>query len=281
MKLNRILNLTIALSALIAFSSCSDDEDDPLAVGPSLSVTEITTATANGADITVFQGETLKFAWDARKGDVDMETFTIVTMGVNSISPVPNSFNGESFPYDISNANDELYVDSVGFSAGQNVGTTTYTFTVTDAAGLTQSVSYDVMVEENIVEVDLSDPIDFTWMRVAGASGTGLSDFGLAWNSNTATNASITISAMGAEKMVILNASDYVDISTEQELAAAIDAGTSAAIYQNVSVAQSASYNDVIGVRYNGTDFILNIQSATVVTGGAGTTVTIQGEYKN
>lgn len=134
------------LSIGIIVSSCSDDDDgDPNAPDPILTLTELTTGESDG-NATVTPGTTLQFMWDARKANDDLETFEISMSGPNAISPVPTSNQGNTFPYDIANADDELYIDTLTITAGTFSGVTTYSFTVTDKNGSTVTKTFDITV---------------------------------------------------------------------------------------------------------------------------------------
>ncbi len=267
--------LAFALAGLFAFTSCQDDEDDSL--GAFLSVTEAGSGSTGGA-ITISQGEALSFAIDARKGDSDMETFAVSLSGVNTVNPIPTSLQGNTFPYTLSNADDETYTDTIVFAnAGANIGNTVYTFTVTDKDGNTDVVTYNVTVDAGTTA--LSSANAFTWERVAGDPATGLAQFGLAWTSNSATSAIVAVDA--ATTMVELASADWMNIMTQEDLATAIAAGTAVTEYRGVSSSQNDTYDDVLGVSHNGTDYLIHITQGTVSTSGAGTTITITGEYKN
>jgi hypothetical protein len=267
--------LALAFAGLFAITSCTDDDETSLAAF--LTVTEAGSGSTGGA-ITITQGETLSFAIDSRKGDSDMETFAISISGVNTVNPIPTSLQGNSFPYTLSNADDETYLDTVVFvSAGNNLGNTVYTFTVTDKDGNTDEVSFNVTVDAGTTA--LSSPSAFTWTRVGGAAATGLDQFGLKWTSNSSTSAIVALDA--GTKMVELTPADWSSIATQEDLASAISSGTSVTEYRGVSSSANGTYDDVLGVNYNGVNYILNITQGAVTTGTAGTTITINGEYKN
>lgn len=267
--------LAFALAGLFAFTSCEEDADASL--GAFLSVTESGSG-SNGGSITISQGETLSFTIDARKGDSDMETFAISVSGVNTVNPIPTSLQGNTFPYTLSNADDETYADTVVFvNAGNNIGNTIYTFTVTDKDGNTDEVSFTVAVDAGTTA--LSSPTAFTWERVGSNNATGLAQFGLKWTSNTSTSAIVAVDA--ATTLVELASGDWTSITTQEDLSTAIAAGTAVTEYRGVSATQNDTYDDVLGVTHNGTDYIIHITQGTVSTGGAGTTITITGEYKN
>jgi hypothetical protein len=267
--------LAFALAGMFAFTSCEDDNETTL--GPSLLVSEMGSGASSSA-ITINLGETLSFAIDARRGESDMETFSISVAGVNTVNPIPTSLQGNTFPYDIANADDETYLDTVLFvNAAANLGTTSYTFTVTDKDGNTDEVSFNVTVESATTALSASSA--FTWERVGGAAATGLAQFGLSWTSNSSTSAIVALDA--ATKMVELSAADWTSIPTQEGLASAISGASAVTEYTGVSSSASNTYDDVLGVSHNGVSYILNITNGNVTTGASGTTITITGEYKN
>ncbi len=273
MKRRKLFTLGIACAAIMFTTSCSDDDAD--AVGPRLDVTENMSG-STGSEITVTPGSTLQFIWDARKGDTDLQTFTVSTSGTNTVSPIPTSELGATFPYTIPNARKALYIDTLEFNAGSNLGVTTYTFTIRDELGNSASRSFDVTVAA--ASTLLSAPQNFTWQRVGGQNGTGLSQFGLQWTNNSATNAII---AVNGATMVPLQASAWTNITTQEELDNAINTGTPVTQYTGVSSQQSGTYNDVLGVSYQDNNYLIHVTNGTVTTGGSGTTIVITGQYKD
>ncbi len=262
--------------AMMVFTtSCSDDDDsDP--VGPRLDVVEVSSG-ADGGEITITQGQTISFEWDARSGETNLQSLSVSVNGANAVSPLPQTNEGYDLPYTISNSENTLYVDGIDFpNAGNNTGTTDYSFTVTDGIGLTATVSFSVIVIP--AESNLTEAIDFQWTRLAGAPGLGLAQFGLEWTSNSSTNAIVAVD--GDTQMFSLPQSAWTNITTQEELSSAIANGTSITQYTNVSVEQSGTYNDVLGVIHNDTEYLINVQQGTVTTVTGGTNITISGQYK-
>jgi len=263
-------------ATLIFTTSCSDDDDENDPVGPRLDVVEVASGTDSG-EMTITQGAPVTFEWDARSGETNLQTFSVSVNGSNAVSPLPETNEGYDLPYTISNSENNLYVDGITFaSAGTNLGSTEYTFTVTDGIGLNASV----VITVNVISAasTISDPQNFEWTRVAGANGSGMSGFGLKWTNNSSTNAIVAVD--GQTEMYSLPASVWTDITTQEELSAAIANGLSITQYTNVSVEESGTYNDVLGVVYNDTNYLINVQQGTVTTSSAGTTISILGQYK-
>lgn len=165
MKIRNFLRFALAGVLAITISSCEDDDTNSL--GASLIVTETGTGSTGGA-VTISQGSSLVFVWDARKGDTDMETFAVSITGTNTPNPIPTSLGGNTFPYDIANADDETYIDTLIFAnAGINLGVTSYTFSVTDKDGNTDQVSFTVTVEANATP--MTNETNGAFFHIAGS----------------------------------------------------------------------------------------------------------------
>lgn len=268
--------ITLSLLGLTLFTtSCEEDGED--AIAPTLSITEQTSASTGGS-ATIDQGSPLVFTWESREGDARLDRFEVSATGVNAPTNIPTSTRGNDFPYDISNADDNIYRDTLVFpQGGLNTGITNYSFTVTDKDGETKEVSFEITVEA--ATTPLSSPQSFTWERVGGNNATGLSQFGLEWSSNSSQSAIVTTDA--ATKMVDLGSSAWNTITTQEDLEASISGATGISQYTGVSVQQNDTYDDVLGVSHNGTDYLIHVTNGDVSSGSAGTTVTITGEYKN
>lgn len=271
MKKLKLLALGL-LSSSVMLTSCADDnEENP--IGPSLSVTEDTQGATNG-EVDIAVGSTFSFSWDARKGDADMDMFTIEIDGV----PIAETTDGgNTLPYELSGSDEDLYTDGITFTASA-VSSRDYTFIVEDKDGMT--VSRTITVNVVAGTTPLASAEAFTWQRVSGAAGTGLDQFGLKWTNNSSTSA-IVMTESGS-KMVNLNASAWSSITTKEALMAAVDGGTALSQYTGVSVQQSGTYDDVLGVKKtDGTYYLIHITDGTVTnTGGGNFTYKIEGDYK-
>ncbi len=279
MKKRRLFTLALLGAAVIFATSCSKD-DDPEPIGPALTVTEA--GGSNGGAMTITQGDALAFTWDTRKGETNLNTFNVEITGVNTPggSTTLMTTGGEELPYSNSGSSRTAYVDGITFpNAGVALGNTKYTFISTDGIGKSQSVSFTVTVEAAVTTTDLSDPNPFTWTRVGGTAGTGLSQFGLEWTLNSGGYAIVKTSP--STTMVELASSTWTTFVTQEDVTAAIAAGTNITQYDNVSSAQDETHDDVLGVSYDGVDYLIHVTTSTVTTASAGTTITISGMYKN
>jgi len=134
-----------ALSSVIMFSACNDDEDkDP----PQVSVAELTQG-LNNNEISVTPNTLLTFRWNAVKvgtGD-DLSSFEIIQQGANVTIPLPQTFTGRTIPFtSLPNSLSDRYVDTITINAGANMGITEYTFKATDKGGQTGMVTVRVTV---------------------------------------------------------------------------------------------------------------------------------------
>ncbi len=279
MKKNKILSILFLATAVLFITSCSKDENAPI-LGPSLTVSESVSGSSGGS-IEITQGAPLVFAWETRKGDEKLSTFSLSETGANLDNPVPTTVEGHDLPYSLTGDDRDIYVDTLSLpNAGTNLGTTNYTFSVVDAGGLSRSVSFDVTVNQALGSTPLSDPIPFTWTREGANPGTGLEPFGLKWTQNSSTSAIVAID--NATTMVDLgDITSWIALQTKGDLNAAIEDGNAIETYQGVSATTDGTYDDVLGVIHNDVNYIIHITSGAVTTGGAGTTITISGQYKN
>ena len=269
MKKLKLFALGLIGASTLFMTSCADDDDDPV-VGPSLTVNE-TNSNDGVVDgmVTIEPGDSLHFEWTARDGDAKLETFTIERDG-QPLSVMTD--NGNDLSENISGSENETYVDGAMLAGNAGV----YTFTITDRDGESEMVEIEVKVEA--ATTPLSAEQSFTWERMGGATGTGLSQFGLEWTSNSSTSAIIAEDA--ATTFVELDASTWGSITTKEGLVAAISAATPITEFRGVSATQSDSY-DIVLATMVGTDvYIMHITDAVVTSSSAGTDITINGMYK-
>jgi len=272
MKKLKLFALGLIGVSTLTLTSCTDDDDD-VAIGPEISV-ESAAVVNNDGNYEIAVGESITFNWVARKGDADLEYFTVEDGSGNTPAGAQTDA-GEDLPIDnLSGGNETTYSDSWTNSPNA-AGTYTYSFVVRDEDGLEDEETVTIEVSDG----ELSAAKAFTWERDGGDPGTGLDQFGLAWENNTAANAIVKTDA--AAKMVILASSDWTDITTVDDLMDAVDNGNGVADYRGISVQQDASYDDVLGVKLNdGKYFLIHVTNGVVTTGGSGTTITVDGEYK-
>lgn len=130
------------------FASC--EEEDGQELGPTLEffsqgITD---------DIAVNAGETMKWYWQAKKGDNNLESFTVTKDGVD-LSGFPKT-----------NIDKDAYTDSVAIEAPLNAGDYKYNFVVTDKEDNTAEKGFTITVEE--LQVNMTS---YSGVKVYGALG--------------------------------------------------------------------------------------------------------------
>ncbi len=268
------------LAGTMVFTSCNKDEEE-------IALPTITFSGASSYEIDFADSTTTRIVYNVDvKADGKVDQFTITekkylsdntTVSTAYDSDKTDDFKGETAKtYNF----DKTFIAGDFVVEGKEVSKIEYIYSVTDKEGKNVEKICTVTKKQQAVTTPLSDATDFTWQRVGGAAGTGLSSFGLKWTSNAKeTHAQITKDT--AEKLVILTAADWTNITTKEDLAAAVEAGTDADVYDGVSTTASGTYDDVIATKVGNEYFLIHITSGDVQTGNAGTTVTITGQSKN
>lgn len=260
--------LGLFLVAGFMFTSCSDDNtDEPKELKPVISFK--TGGTFTSSDVTINEGESI---------DVGV----ICTANSNSNAKL----NNVKVYTIVNNVAQAAIIDStINTSAFDANYTITFpdAFTgklyaeVTDKDGQKNNVSFNITVE--VATNPLDAEADFTWQRVGGSDATGLAMFGLKWTSN-GKPVYAEIKKDMAQKFIQLTPVQWTSITTKEDLAAAVEAGTDIVEYSGVSAEASGTYDDVLATKYNDEYFIIHVTNATVEVGGSGTTITITGKYK-
>lgn len=149
MRKYRLFALAILLFAGLAFTGCSDDDDDIVDLGPSL-----TLKTGEGytsADFEVEEGTTLKFGVTAEKSTTHDNYLAKFQILYNELTIVDTALNTATF-------NADYMIKFLG------VGTFKMTFIVTAQGGMTDEVELNVTVKEPVVpgvEVKKSLNVEF------------------------------------------------------------------------------------------------------------------------
>lgn len=259
MKKLNLLFILLGLTAISFMSSC--DSDEVSAEAPLLTIStsgldsnnEIVEGNTYSIEITAAQNPT-----SAKK----LKTLVIQTPGADTTITI----NAASY-------NQTFVVDAPAAGVNDN-----FTFVLTDNADVTATKTLTVTgVAATAPTTPLSAATAFEWSRVGGANGTGLAQFGLKWESNSSTNAII---ADDADKLVVLSASQWTTITTQEDLMDAVDNGTGVADYRGVSATANGSYDDVLATKNGSNYYLLHVTSSSVTSSAAGTTITINGEYK-
>ena len=150
--------------------------------------------------------------------------------------------------------------------------------------GGTKSQSFDtpsVNIPDSPLDRDLSAPAEFTFTREGSKPATGTpSMFGLQWTSNKTRATDAVIKKDSATKFVELKSSDWNNIKTHNALRDAIEAAADMDEFKGVSADASKTYDIVLGVQDGEAYYMLHITKATVTSASAGTTIVINGDYR-
>ncbi|MCB0804530.1 MAG: hypothetical protein KDC05_01955 [Bacteroidales bacterium] len=265
-KLSYLLGLLVF--AGVIFTSCSDDDDDePQNLKPT--VTFQTGTGYTSSDVEIMAGDSIKIGVVANENSNSGANLTNIRIYM-IVANVPQN---DIFNEDI---NESSYSGDFTITFPDVVEGTLYV-EVTDKDGEKNNASFKVTVNPNTTE--LGAATDLEWKRVGGAVATGLDMFGLKWTSNgKKTDAQITKD--GADKFVMLEPADWTDLATVEGLMEAISAGTDMEEYTGISATASGDYDEVLGVLYNETYYLIHLTHAEVVVETSGTTITIDGQYK-
>ncbi len=133
-KIKLLLGITL-IAMFGVFTSCEEDGEE---MGPTLSFFGEEYIDGN---VTVKTGETLRWHWQAEKGDNNLESFT-VTLDDVDLSGFPKE-----------DIDKDTYKDSLVIDAPMNAGTYGYDFVVTDKAGNTAEKEFIVTVEEPVINM--------------------------------------------------------------------------------------------------------------------------------
>lgn len=260
MKKLNLLFVMLGLVSLTFLVSCGEDTED---VSPILTITPSSAQEFEEGDLFTVEVVAAENVESKRR----LENLTISGPdGLNFDTTINASSFSATFEFVTPPARTAAY---------------TYTFTVTDRGGESTTRTLSVTSKESTADsIPLDGPTSFQWQRVGGTPGTGLSQFGLQWNSNSATSAIITTGPQ--VKLVQLGSGTWSSIETKEDLADAVDNATAITSYTGISAtAPNQTYDDVIATRVNGEYYILRVESSTASSSAAGTTITANGNYKN
>ncbi len=268
MKKFKLIVMMMALVGLFA-TSCNKDDDNttqPVDKAPTLNFKGDAGYISQDATVTV--GDTIKVGVLANSNTTSNSKLVSVKYeiiaGNNIIHTKDSVFKEKAYNYDYMFPVHE----AIDF---------TLKFTVTDKKGEKTSKSINVTVKP--LTTGLPQSAAFTWKRV-GTVATGLKPFGLKWVGNI-KEVKAKIVKDGATKLVKLAPADWTNITTVEDLQAAVQNGADMDAFHEISAEASNTYDIVLGLQHRGTVAILHITNATVTgsTGGA-TTIEITGEYK-
>jgi hypothetical protein len=263
-KFKFIMLFMVALG--LGLTSCSKDEDSTVDKSPNINFKGGGSYISASANVTVGEEFVIGITASANSSSGEKLTSVKYTVTANNsvVLEADSVFSATSYNVDYAFRMD-------------NAGDAVIKFVVTDKDGETNNISLTITAVPNTTA--LGSATDFTWERVGGAAGTGLTAFGLKWTANLkAVNAQIKKD--GATKFVKLESSTWTSITTVEALEAAVSSGIDMESFAEISVDANGSYDKVLATSYNGEYFLIHITSTTVLVGGSGTTVKIMGQSK-
>ena len=122
---------------------------------------------------------------------------------------------------------------------------------------------------------------EFTWQRTGATPGTGLEQFGLEWNSNTATNIVVT-PAYGTTLVQFADVEKWNTITTLEELIEAFEAETPIDKFEEIPTKDDTQeFNYVIATKKaDGTYYLINPTKRVLLFDGSSYTRIVTGGYK-
>ena len=184
----------------------------------------------------------------------------------------------------ISGQSEYSFVDTLSFVAKDIIAYAKFTAVVTDVDGKTNSAIISVSINEAAQPL-FARPIE--WIRkgadLEGNTEVEMKALGLQWTGSY-KEVFATIRPLTDATLYLCNGDDYDKITTDVEKAAYFadltENAESIDKYRNITTNNSANYNDMLAVVYNGETYLIHITRAEIATGNYGTQITIKGETK-
>lgn len=139
---------------------------------------------------------------------------------------------------------------------------------------VTVSPAEKELVEENV-----------TWYKDGGAVATGLDKYGLEWKLNLSKDIYAVVKPVANAKLYKFETSVYANVTTETEKVAAFESATELQEWKefNVQGAATQNVNYVLGTKYEGKYYLINITKGVIIPWSEShqkTEVTLTGKAK-
>lgn len=188
---------------------------------------------------------------------------------------------------DLTGKTEYVYTDMVTYSiqAKEIIGRSVITATVTDVDGQAATANIALNINQPAQPLEVKQ---FTWIRrgmnLLGNTEEEMADYGLYWSGNY-KDVYATIKPLEGAVLYVCNGDDYWSITTDVEKVAYLyslsETTSPVASYRNVTIFNSANYNDLLAVRKdNGEIHLILISRAEIENGSYGTQISIFGEAK-
>lgn len=206
---------------------------------------------------------------------VDVEDFDLEGVSLDFFNLADKDIEGTSYTYE----------DVITFQFIRDlIGRIVITAIVTDAAGETASASINFSINLSVPPLEVKQ---FTWIRRGSSflnnTEEEMAEFGLYWSGNY-KDVFATIKPLEGSILYVCNGDDFWNITTDVEKAAylaSLSETTSPVVsYRNVTISNSADYNDLLVVLEDGNVHLILISRAEIENGIYGTQVSIMGEAK-
>lgn len=184
----------------------------------------------------------------------------------------------------ISGQSEYSFVDTLSFVAKDIIAYAKFTAVVTDVDGKTNSAIISVSINEAAQPL-FARPIE--WIRkganLEGNTEAEMAAVGLEWTGSY-KEVFATIRPLTDATLYLCDGDDYDKITTDVEKAAyfadLMENAESTDRYRKITTNNSANYNDMLAVVYDGETYLIHITRAEIATGNYGTQITIKGETK-
>lgn len=168
-----------------------------------------------------------------------------------------------------------VFQNTMNFGERELVGKVSFTATVTDVDGKSNSITIKLNVNQPAIALEETD---FTWFRHGSNDGEGLAEFGLEWTNN-AKEAFAVIKPVTGATLYQFPANIWATVTTDLEKAAIFENALAIADFRGVSAWSTKDYDYVIGTVYEDEFHLIHITHGTVVGSGP-TDITITGKAK-
>ena len=218
--------------------------------------------------IDVFIGDSIDFEIELTAEDGLKSLLALSSVAGVELLNFDQDFNGTSY--------ESVTVTAVLTESVEADAEIVISFVVSDNS---KSVNAQKVLIAKVKATPLSEAADFTWQRTGAPAATGLTEFGLSWESNGA-DGKFAIIKKDADKFVILDPAQWTTITSLEALKAAVDAADNVESWKGVSAEASGSYDFTLGTIKNDTYYLIHITNGEVKSVTAGTQITITGQYK-
>ena len=275
--------LALALVCLVSvafFASCQKPVENP---EPTISVITDEGFVQNGDVIDLNQEFTYGFQMASNtQTQKELKQLSVVTVFIDLEG------NEETLSEEIvslAGLTEYRYTESLSFEPEREIiGSVRFSATVTDVDEKYTTTALTLAINQPAEPLNIT-PIE--WIRkgqnLQGNTEAEMAAFGLKWTGSY-KEVFATIEAIDGATLYLCDGDDFEKITNDVEKAAyfadLFENGLSIAKYRNITTNNSANYNDMLAISYEGETYLIHIVRAEIETGNYGTQITIKGEAK-